>query len=91
MRQPLEQTFAKHYPDVEFRDIRGRKIDGFINIGQLAKALGVWPMSLTNYLKADLFRADFYNLRAAGFTARTAAFSSAWTASRRSKQNGKSD
>lgn len=60
------QPSSDRYPHVEFKDIRGRKIPGFLSIRELAAILGCNGLTLTKYVRQDLIRPDFYN-RAAVF------------------------
>jgi len=52
---------AARYPDVEFRDIPGNTISGYLNGAQLAEELGCVRFTITKFiLRERLFLPDFY-------------------------------
>ena len=52
---------ATRYPEVEFRDIPGNTISGYLNKAQLSKELGCEPNTVRKFiLRERLFLPDFY-------------------------------
>ena len=79
-------TPAKLYPDVEFRETRR---PGFLNLKQLAAALGTTSSLLGAWVRKRLFRPDFYTARSVFFAeARLEEIKSKW-ANRRQKRQRK--